>query len=95
MPGSWYRPALECTISAMEVAPESSKLGEIQSWTNRLPNKLINSARSLNQSVAEEAMQLTDSYEPGRGRCEGGAIKVLTFKWKSHPVPHPSFFWTV
>ena len=81
----------ESIIAAMEGAPE---LVEILPWINKLPNKLpnklFNSAWNLNQTVAEAAVQLTDSYEPGQGQYKCGAIKVLKFKWKSNPIPQPS-----
>lgn len=60
---------------------------------DNFPINLLESAWQLNQAVADAAFEQADSDVLTQGRCKCGTIKVLKFKWKPNPVPHPSFFW--
>ena len=83
----------EAILSTMEGAPPSSPLGQFQKWTNKFPVRLLQKAWHLNQAVANAAFEQADTLEATQGRCKCGSVKVLKFKWKPNPVPHPSFFW--
>ena len=36
---------------------------------------------------------MTDYWNSGEPHCRCGAVKILRYKWKTEPIPHPSLFW--
>jgi hypothetical protein len=79
--------------NSFEFASDTSPLGELDKWTNALPSSLIDQVLKIEKEIADAACQMTKEYVAGRGRCRCGAVKSLKFKWKSHPIQYPSFFW--
>ena len=48
---------------------------------------------SLKRAVAEAAYQVTDHWGSEQPKCKCSAIKIIRYKWKTHTIPHSSFFW--
>ena len=79
---------------SFQSAASDSPLGELEDWSNHLGSSLLDQALKIEQSDCEATYQMTPSFPGlGQGRCKGGAIKSLKFKWKEEPISHPSFFW--
>ena len=74
-------------------ARPSSQLGQMTAMSARLPIKLIDQVHSLKRAVAEAAYQMTDHWGSEQPKCKCGAVKIIRYKWKTQPIPHPSFFW--
>ena len=79
--------------NSFEYASGVSPLGELDRWTNALPSSLVDQVLKIEKEVTDAACQMTKEHTSGHGRCHCGAVKSLKFKWKSHPIQYPSFFW--
>lgn len=76
-----------------EYASDTSPSGELDRWTNSLPSSLVDQVLKIEKDIADAACQMTKEHISGQGRCRCGAVRSLKFKWKSHPIQYPSFFW--
>ena len=80
-------------INTFQYASQDSPIGQQELWTNHIPKKVMQKALDLEKRVGEAAYLMTNSWKEEKGRCRCGGLKVLKFKWKTHPLEHPSLFW--